>query len=57
MQWIKNKKYHNRKAISSDTSLSDDQKKYLEGIHDRNNSYAHDPSPTDFRILEEAYGE
>ena len=55
--WIRNVKYHHRKGIASDSSLTWKQKQCLQGIHNRHNSYAFNPSPSDFRTLEEAYGE
>ena len=57
MAWIKNVKYHNIRGITSDSSLTGKQKLYLKGIHDRHNSYAFNPSSTDFKTLEEVYGE
>ena len=57
MQWIKNRKYHTLRAILDDPGLTEKQKLCLQGIHDRNNSYALEPSAVDYKTLEEAYGE
>ena len=55
VHWLKNQSYHTPQGIKSDPSLSEKEKRYLLGIHTRNNNCARNPSSMDIKILEAAY--
>ncbi len=55
VDWLKNPKYHELENIKSDSILTDDEKKFLSGIHARNRKCAKSPSKTDIEYLQSVY--
>ncbi len=55
VEWLKDLKYHKLENIKSDSSLTDDEKRFLEAIHARNRKYVLAPSKSDFEYLGEVY--
>ena len=55
VDWLKNRAHHTHQGITSDSNLSEKERKYLLAIHTRHNGCARDPSPKDIEILEVAY--
>ncbi len=56
VNWLKDQ-YHELENVKSDSSLTDDEKRFLEGIHARNRKYVHNPSKSDIEYLEEVYSQ
>ncbi|XP_064392757.1 uncharacterized protein LOC135340358 [Halichondria panicea] len=57
VNWLKDPKYHELENVKSDSSLTDDEKRFLEGIHARNRKYVLAPSKSDIEYLEEVYSQ
>ncbi len=57
VNWLKDPKYYKLENVKSDSSLTDDEKRFLEGIHARNRKYVRAPSKSDIEYLEEVYSQ
>ena len=57
VNWLKDPEYHELENVKSDSSLTDDEKRFLEGIHARNRKYVPAPSKSDIEYLEEVYSQ
>ena len=57
VHWLKDKRYHSRLNIESDSKLTPKEKRYLKGIHERQGKdlLASYPSMKDIEVLVEAY--
>lgn len=53
--WLQDPKHRDPRNIETDSELSEDDKRFLKGIHVRNMSYVLTPSETDINYLEDIY--